>query len=161
MDRRRGGKKKSWLRCSSHLGRKTGLRGVDSPEKTFTFSVQVEKKIGQHFCSSAHLQMPTTPQRRGRGGRKEREMKDSSVFPAHVRARKGREKMFSPKPHPPPSDRSSFERRQSQRREIRRLQRNCCLCCISLFSLLPSSPSSSFMPRSPLLSSQLLANFMV
>ncbi len=39
----------------------------ENPEKTFTFSAQVGKK---HFCSSAHLQMPTTTQRRG--GRKEK-----------------------------------------------------------------------------------------
>ncbi len=39
----------------------------ENPEKTFSFSAQVGKK---HFCSSAHLQMPTTTKRRG--GRKEK-----------------------------------------------------------------------------------------
>ncbi len=84
-------------------------------------------------------------------GREEGEMKDSSVFPAHVRGR-GEKKCFSPNRIPPSSDRSSFERQQSQRGGIRQLQRNCCLCCISLFSLLPSSPSPlSCLDRAPLL----------
>ncbi len=64
----------------------------------------------------------------------------------------GERKNVFPQTASPPSNRSSFERQQSQRGGIRQLQRNCCLCCISLFSLLPSSPSPlSCLDRAPLL----------